>query len=382
MPDAPADIGSVFGIPSDTPDTPDTTPETGLALGKPTTIDPLLDSGQHPDDPGNADGWSIERFLDNKIPDAPAFLADDSKQIESWKEVKGLLKQAVSANQALEMQIASAPAPAPAPDSDPDTTPDPALAEFAQNRDDFERWKAASAIKAEPSFQSQFESSRAAMLESIESIADEAGIDRATMNELLRSKSEFGAAKFLRENVEDETARGLLGSKMGEFVRVTSEREAALGADDPVAALREWQSKSASMSGERSIDEFKSAQATLADAFEKQLPTVTQDNPFFSTESGKEAVSTLNNRVANGQLFSVDEIASMALEAESARAYQIYATKLAENNAALEAKLQALGVSVAPGNSSAPVAPTPTDTSSIIPGMGSRQPFQLPQTAY
>lgn len=335
--------------------------------------------------PTSSEPWSIDTFLASKIPDAPDFLKDDAKKLEDWGNVKGLLKQALEDNRAKALELAELQSRAPAA-GEPGSLPEEIASELEQLRSwksQYEPQLAKLDLQSNEAWQEKFEAGRAALLSEAEEIAREANLN-VGVEDLFRQSSSYGAAKWLEDNIKDPVAKNLLGAKANDFLKLSRERQATLAASDPVAELKKWQSESVASRG----TQFATAATLkkehllggLAEASKKLVEQ--ERDPFYATIEGQAVVNEWAERLNKGATdFQPGELMEMALKAEAAGAYRLYAGKLLNRLREVEAQAKGIAQTRLPVQSMAPVAPAAQSQAGslagVLPAATTRHAFEI-----
>jgi hypothetical protein len=324
-----------------------------------------------------AGGFSIEEFVSRHIADPETLFQGDGRKISQFGELRKLFEGATRdlAAAQIELNQLRQTGPSAAPSSTPGT-PLPETeavqklaAEIEALKPAAQRWQEQEArqnLRQNPAFRHEFDQPRAAILREIEATASEIGLQPEDVEDFLRLESEFKQAKWIKENVEDDVAADLYREKGRAFLGLTHQAKNVLQADDPIAALREWDDYNSAFATKFAAKLEASAAKELQSATSRVIGTLTSGNdPFFATDSGKAVLSDLNQRAAEGRGFNAEEVVEAIALSRSAVAYQALAQSLQQRVMVAEKEVARLkGFSpnpLPPDPMRGGVTPVPTD---------------------
>lgn len=307
---------------------------------------PSQEQGEASEQP-SADAWTLERFLEGKIKDPKAFL-DSEDQIDNFGKLKGVTSKAIAENKALTMELSDLRKQltnaAPSEDGKAPVLPESDAVKALQAEIDalkpkaerVEQFEARDQLQHNLAFQKEYEKPRADILRDLEQTATKAGVDnpQESVADFLRMDSEYDQQKWIEQNFEDDrAAANIFGSKGGQFLKLSTERQQTLATDDPIKTLREFQDLEqafgAQIAGKFSEGVSNQFKAALPQARQELLSEDSGDPFFFEQEAGQQVLKeVLDHFNSDGGLVPSEVIKAMAV-AQSAPVYKALAERQA-----------------------------------------------------
>lgn len=178
---------------------------------------------------------------------------------------------------------------------------------------EYEKLKAGQDLAANPAFRAEFDGKRAALVDELKGIAEEADVDQSIVDAALSAKTHFQLAKAL-EGIEDATAKRLIEQRAAQFVELSNKREAALKGN-PMEELAKWKDYEQTMQGALAAQLTGNLKAQVLAA----VPTVAEElagengDIYFRTPAGQAALAEISSRFENGfDLPPAEVVKSMA----------------------------------------------------------------------
>lgn len=299
----------------------------------------------------------VADFMKRFYSEAPEWMKDDTKGLTTWKQQRDFMEKTLATvrdmtaselalKQELEALRAGKAPPAPdgnAPEALTKLQIDLQAAQ-AKYDADFKEWneeKARREMSGLPAFRAEFEGKKAAVVESAQAIAKEAGIPDDTLKAILGATSEYSLAKQL-EGIADKTAAGLLGEKARAYMDLGRKQQSTLNAADPLAELEKWrriEEQTQGVMGARFTDALK-AQFNAAVPQVVQALTGKDGDIFFRTQGGQAVLGMIANRFANGMDLKPAEVLQTMAQAQAYVVYRQMASSMAAKVAELEKTLK------------------------------------------
>ena len=201
-------------------------------------------------------------------------------------------------------------------------TPTKELEELRNKLKELEPYKIAADIENTSAFQQKFYVPKAQAKDDAVRLAGVAGIAEDVIKQALNSADEITAAKYLAENVDDETTRRVLEEHVRKFVNLGRQEQDAISEarKDPITKLEKWQKESKTLKGKQArgtfsqnMDEFLGAVETVS----VRLNDPTKGDPLFrDTQFGQDLKAQITNAVAQGHQFTPEDMAQSLMYAQ------------------------------------------------------------------
>jgi hypothetical protein len=306
-PDAPELVpaGEVTPVVPATPETPEVTPTAPAAFS----------------------AEAFDKWYNEKHPEAP----DGIAKIEDWKTARTAKANLTRTLFTKEMELDEArkelaTAKAAGLSALPETEAVKALqaeleAERTSKATELAEWqahKAKQALEGNHAFLAEFDGTRAAIRADALAVAQEAGIDEAVVTAILGAGSRYQLAKAL-EAVEDPAASRLLEGMGNDFIRLTSERDAAV--KSPVDHLKKWEDYNTAMQGNMTRGLQQKAVDTWAGAVPNAVKSL-EAEPFFRTAAGMAELAEIEANITSGRLPNVEQSITALAKAQASDFYR------------------------------------------------------------
>ena len=290
--------------------------------------------------PAQAAAWSPEKFLSDKIADPSEFLKGDEK-IKQFGDMRDLVGNAMKHNQALELENAQLKAGRTFAGDDGDAMPETEAVQKLQDelsalKPDAEAWKEEKArrdLATNQALRKEFDAPRAGILRELEATANEVDLAEEHVQEFLKLPSEFKQAKWIEENVEDETAAGLFRAKGASFLGLTVAKENILDTENVFDELAEWEERELAFGNQMAIKLDANIARQYQAASVKAFETLTGENGdlyFTGTDAGKQALADIQQRFADGNGFSPEETVLALASKGKGEAFEALANRFAQ----------------------------------------------------
>lgn len=295
--------------------------------------------------------WTPEKFISEKIGDPKSFMTDP-KKIEQFGGLRDLAGNALKANQALELENAQLkaagagklPEGSVIPESEAITALQGELKEFKADAGLWKEEQARRDLAESPSFRREHDAPRAGILRELNATAGEVEMTKENVQDFLKLGTEFKQAKWIEENVEDETAAGLFKAKGAAFLGLSNQKADALQAVDPIAELQNWQDQEDAFGNQMAVkmndDISRQFQAAGVRVFAKL--TGEDGNIYYKTDAGQAALGEIQQKLADGQGFTPEESITAHAAVGERDAYQALAARFAEQVSTLTAEVNVL----------------------------------------
>lgn len=297
--------------------------------------------------------WTLERFLSDKIA-KPEELFSDTGRISQFRELRTLFEGAAKENQALHLELAQLRKSPPAvaadgaaapimPETEAIETLRRQLAELEPHAKAWQTEQARRDLQSLPSFRREFDAPRAGILRELNATAEEVGLEGDQIQEFLSLGSEYKQARWITENLEDQTAANLFKEKGARFLSLTQDAEGIVKSDDPLSRLKEWEDYEAAFSNQvaAKLDGAIAQQYQAAASRVVQKLTTSQDQ-YFQTEGGKAALGVIQKRFADGVGVSPEELVEALAHRSRADAFEAFSSRILQKLQAAEKELARL----------------------------------------
>lgn len=333
---APQDTPAPEPQPDPTPKPPSADPMDDLmaGFGAEPEPEPQPDPPTPEPDPDEAspapEADDFDALFDSVVPEKPDWLKGE-KELKGWADHRRALKETEAARAALEMELAelrssgssaSQDAPQPLPESE-------AVQKLQQELEALkpaaEKWQAEEArreLRHTRSYQEQFERPRLGILRELNATAQKIGLNEQQVEDFLRQGSEYDQQQWLEENIEDPVAQRIFTAKGSTFLDISKQAEQVQDAPDPIRQLKEFQEAEDAMAHDYAIKlsegitrQLKSAAVAFRDA--------SKSDPFFaSTQLGQQTLHEIDQRLADSNGFTPEEIIAGVAAIKKADAMQ------------------------------------------------------------
>lgn len=268
--------------------------------------------------------WLEERFPEDPDPAKVAKIQDWKSSREVTKRFAEAAEQAVAEKMQLEQRLAAFEKATKADGKAPTLPESEAVKqlqlqieqlkqETSGKLSEYEKFKASQDLAANPAFRAEYDGKRAALVDELKGIAEEAKVDQSVVEAALSAKTPFQLAKVL-DAVEDVTAKRLIEERAKSFIDLTNKREAALKGN-PMDELAKWKDYETTMQGALAAQLTGNLKAQVLAA----VPTVAEElagengDIYFRTPAGQAALAEISTRFENGwDLPATDVVKSMA----------------------------------------------------------------------
>lgn len=308
-----------------------------------------------PENQSQEAGFDFQKWFAEKYPENP----DPSKvaKAEDWKSARSIaakafedLKSLSQRNAELKTRLANQGKPAPEsakaavmPESDAVKTLQLELEQLRQSQSaklqEYEQFKATQDLASNPAFRQEFDGKRAALLEEMNGIAEEASVEKSIVEQALNAKTPFQLAKALND-IEDPTAKRLIEERAKSFMELSNKREAALKGN-PLEELKKWNDYAESLNGNIGISYNQALQGQLVSSVPEVIQELTGESGdmFFRTDGGRFIMQSLAQRFEGGDIPTAKEAVQAMALAQAAPFYRNMTKQLFQERLELQKAL-------------------------------------------